>query len=665
MFPVFLQRTAIACLSFSLAASFLFTVPICLANEPANEELAFMEIDDVFAAAKHLQEIKDAPSSVTIVTDEEIEKFGYRNLSDILKNVRSFYVTNDRSYEFIGFRGISRLGDHGNLLLQLVDGHTYNEAIYGSIFMGNELGIDIDLIKKVEIVRGPGAALFGSNALLGIINIIPKQGKDIDGLYTKTEIGSFDTYKGAAIYGKKFDNGLDVVVSAGVLDSGGQDFHFKEFDIRGMPSSIAIDADGERALSGYTKVAYNELSFTAASHLREKHVPTAPFETDFNDNRFKTTDIRSFVEGKWEHSFLNENELMARVYYDQYYFRARYPIEGRMNEDRAYDDWMGSEVKYLQRIGNCHLASVGMEAAYHFRADQENFYVKPHEVLLDDRRSFGTWSAYVQDEWDVFSWMSLTGGARFDYFSLAGTREHLSPRLGAVFRPIEDSSLKLLYGQSFRFPNLFELYYSDQGETAKANPHLDPETLDAYEIVWEQQLHPVVKFIVSAFHYEIQNLIVSVQNPVSGVSQHKNLNLAESNGMEAGLELYWPSIFRGSLSYSFQEATDEATGKWLPNSPRHLVKVRGVAPIYKDKLFAAVLCRYMSERLTRDGSTVDDALVVDINILAHSIYKGLNISFGVFNLFDQDYSDPVSGDHLQESILQNGRSFWLKAGYLF
>ena len=665
MLSGFLQITALARLSVSLIASFFLRASLSFAEQPANEELAFMEMDDVFAAAKHLQEIKDASSSVTIVTDEEIAKFGYRNLSDILNNIRSFYVTNDRSYEFIGFRGLSRLGDHGNLLLQLVDGHTYNEAIYGSIFMGNELGVDIDLVKKVEIVRGPGSALYGSNALLGILNIIPKQGKEIGGLYTKTEIGSFDTYKTTLIYGKKLENGLDIVASAGVLDSGGQDFHFNAFDSPATSNGFARDADGERTLSGFTKVTYDELSFTAASHLREQHVPTAPFETDFNDNRFKTTDIRSFVEGKWEHAFLYENELMVRAYYDQYSFRARYPIEGQINEDRAYDDWLGSEVKYLQKIGNSHLASVGMEAAYHFRGDQENFDVQPHRVLLDDRRSFGTWSAYLQDEWDLFSWLSLTGGARFDYFSLTKTHEHLSPRIGAILKPSKDTTLKLLYGQSFRFPNLFELYYSDNGETARANPKLEPETLDAYEIAWEQQLHTVLKSFLSVFHYEIKDLIVSVQNPVNGVSQHRNLDLARSNGIEAGLELHWPGILRSSLSYSFQEAMEEATDKWLPNSPRHLFKLRGVAPVYEDKLFAAVSCRYMSERLDRDGATLDDVFLADIHLLAQNFYKGLNISFGVFNLFDREYSDPVSGDHLQTSVPQNGRSFWLKVGYLF
>jgi iron complex outermembrane receptor protein len=657
--PGFLQRATAVCLSILIPALFLPTLSICFAEEPTNEELAFMEIEDVFAAAKHLQEIKDAPSAVTIVTDEEIARFGYRNLSDVLRNMRGFYVTNDRSYEFIGFRGISRLGDHGNLLLQLVDGHTYNESIYGSIFMGNELGLDIDLIKKIEIVRGPGSALFGSNALLGILNIIPKKGEDINGLYTKTEAGSYDTYKGAAIYGKKFENGLDVIVSAGALDSGGQDFFFKEFN------GIAGDADGEKAFGGFTKLIYEELSLTAAGHLREKHVPTAAFGADFNDNRFETTDIRSFVEGKWEHRFLNGSELTARFYYDQYSFHARYPFEGQINKDRAYDDWVGSEVRYLQKIGKSHLASVGMEAAYHLRANQENFDVDPYRVLLDDRRTFGAWSAYAQDEWDVLPWMRLTGGARFDYFSLGEGHEHLSPRVGAIFKPMEDGTLKLLYGQSFRFPNLFELYYSDQGESAKANPNLRPETLDAYEIVWEQQLNPVVKSTLSAFRYEIHDLIITVEDPSTGVGQHRNLDLAVSNGIEAGLEFYWPSIFRGGLSYSFQEATDDATGKWLPNSPRHLVKMRGGVPLFKGKLFAAVLCRYMSERLTRDALTVNDVVVTDITFYTQNVFKRLNVSFGILNLFDEDYSDPVSSDHDQQSVLQNGRNFWVKASYLF
>ena len=92
------------------------------------EELGFIEIGDVYAAAKHLQHIKDAPSSITLVTDEDIRRYGHRQLTDVVNNVPGFYTYSDRNYDFIGVRGFARLGDYGNRVLQLVDGHSRVES---------------------------------------------------------------------------------------------------------------------------------------------------------------------------------------------------------------------------------------------------------------------------------------------------------------------------------------------------------------------------------------------------------------------------------------------------------------------------------------------------------------------------------------------------------
>ncbi len=633
-----------------------------LAAESNNtEELAFMEMGDVFAAAKHLQEVRDAPASVTIVTDEDIQKYGYGNLAEVIENTRSFYVSSDRMYDYIGFRGIARLGDHGNIFLELVDGHTVNDNIYGSVFLGNDFGIDMDLVKKVEIVRGPGSALFGSNALLGILNVVAKGGEDIDGLYAKTEIGSFDSFKGSLIYGNKFDNGMDIVASASAMDAGGQDLHFKEFD-RPPSNGTAEDADGETAFSGFLKTTYREFTLTANAHLREKHVPTAPYGTDFGDNRFKATDIRSFIEAKWDHPMEKGREFFARAYLDQYYYRGEYPYSGAMNEDRSNGYWLGTELKHLWKVGNSHVLTVGGEAVEHMRADQKNLDLTPREVTLDDRRDFTSLSGYAQDEWDIAAWLRLTAGARFDYFTHFG--QHLSPRVGVIAKPIEEGALKLLYGQSFRIPSLFELYYDDQGSTARKNPALEPETLNAYEVVWEQDFHAAFKGTATAFHYDIKNLIAPVGLPEE-VVQYRNIKDAESNGIELGVEADWPGLFRGGLSYTIQQTEDNATGKELPNSPNHLVKARVVVPIYKDRIFFAVLCRYMSERLTRSGHSVDDALITDLNVLGLNLYKRLSLSFGAQNIFDVDYSYPVSPDLKPESIKQDGRSFRFKVSYLY
>ena len=137
------------------------------ANEP--EDFFEMSIEDLMeleiaTASKYKQKISEAPSSVTVVTAEEIRKYGYRTVLDILNSVPGFYKTYDRNYGYIGVRGFGRPGDYNSRILLLVDGHRANDNLGGSLGVVTDFHIDVDLIERIEIVRGPGSALYGSNA---------------------------------------------------------------------------------------------------------------------------------------------------------------------------------------------------------------------------------------------------------------------------------------------------------------------------------------------------------------------------------------------------------------------------------------------------------------------------------------------------------------------
>jgi outer membrane receptor for ferrienterochelin and colicin len=113
----------------------------------------------VYGASKHLQEGADAPSSVTVINAEQIRQHGYRTLADVLQTVRGFFVTNDRNYSSLGVRGFARPGDYNTRILLLVDGHRINDNVYDEAMIGTEFPIDIDLIERIEIIRGPVSPL--------------------------------------------------------------------------------------------------------------------------------------------------------------------------------------------------------------------------------------------------------------------------------------------------------------------------------------------------------------------------------------------------------------------------------------------------------------------------------------------------------------------------
>ena len=125
--------------------------------EMSLEEL--MEVPLVVSASKYEQKVSEAPSSVTIVTAEEIRKYGYRTMLDILNSIPGFYKTYDRNYGYIGVRGFGRPGDYNSRIQMLIDGHRVNNNIDDSLGLVNDFYLDVDLIDKIEIIRGPGSSL--------------------------------------------------------------------------------------------------------------------------------------------------------------------------------------------------------------------------------------------------------------------------------------------------------------------------------------------------------------------------------------------------------------------------------------------------------------------------------------------------------------------------
>ena len=146
----------------------------------------------------HLQSSGDAPSSVTVITAAEIQEHGYRTLADILRTVRSFYVTYDRNYSSIGVRGFARPGDYNTRVLLMVDGHRMNDNVYDEAMIGTEFPVDVDMIQRIEIIRGPASSLYGSNALFAVINVITRHGQDVNSVELSSDAGSFNSYKGRA-----------------------------------------------------------------------------------------------------------------------------------------------------------------------------------------------------------------------------------------------------------------------------------------------------------------------------------------------------------------------------------------------------------------------------------------------------------------------------------
>src|SRR5437867_5779218 len=187
---------------------------------PGEEMILFQDLPSVFGASKYEQKPSEAPASVSIVTNEEIRKFGYRTLSEILRSVRGFLTTNDRNYSYIGTRGFDRPGDYDTRVLLLLDGHRVNDNVYDQASIGTESLVDVEAIDRVEIIRGPSSSLYGTDAFFAVVNVITRSGGDLNGRELTAAGGSYSTGEGRAAYGASLDNGAEIYFSGSYYDSG-------------------------------------------------------------------------------------------------------------------------------------------------------------------------------------------------------------------------------------------------------------------------------------------------------------------------------------------------------------------------------------------------------------------------------------------------------------
>lgn len=626
------------------------------------EALMEIEVPVVFGASKFEQKATEAPSSVTVITSDEIKRYGYRTLADILQSVQGFYVSYDRNYSSLGSRGVN-LSDSNNRILLLVNGHRLNNNLSDSAAIGTDFILDVDLIDHVEIIRGPSAVLYGNNAFFGVINVITRQGKQLNGAEVSGEYASYDTYKTRVTYGKLFTNGVQLLLSGTYYDSAGPDrLFYKKFNTPDQNNGVAQNMDGDSSGSFFGSLGYADFTLEGAFISREKENPTAQFGSTFNDSRLQTTDDRGYTSLKYAHSFPEIVDVTAQVYYDQSDFEIGYPTAigpgaASFSKEKDAGEWWGTEVEFNKRLWERHIITFGAEYRDDFLQHREVFDPASGKVFSDASRDRLSYGVYLQGDFMLRTNLHFNGGVRYDQYG--NFNPAFNPRLALIYNPWKTATLKAIYGTAFRAPNFLEL----------SDPRfqdIKPEEITSYELVYEQEIGRHLRSSVSGFYNQMQDLIV-LQN-----GNYTNLN-ANTKGTELALEGNWNNGIRSRLSYSLQR-TEDSSKQNLPDSPEHLVKMNVSVPVYKQKIFASLEYQYTSSRRTLFTTSTGETMngmdaggfeTVNFTLFSRDLIKNLEFSGSVYNLFDTRYGDPSSPFHLQDIIEQDGRSFRLKLTYRF
>lgn len=632
------------------------------------EALLELDVEAVYGASRFLQRTGEAPSWVSIVTAEQIARYGFRTLDQVLRTLTGFYATYDRNYTYLGVRGFAQPGDYNSRILVLVDGHRLNDAVYDGALAGTDFSLDLELVERIEVIRGPSSSLYGTSAFFAVVNVItrpPKEGREVE---AAVRAGSFGSYDGRVAWSSRSRRGLGVVLSGSYYESKGQErLFYPEF--AATPSNgYVVDGDRDRYGRFFGALSLQGFTLEGAYSSRTKGIPTASFGTTFGDTGTRTTDARGFAQLKYESKPSSRVRLMGRLAYDAYDYDGSYIYDYSdsdgpprvVNEDGARSRTWTVETQASTRLGPRNRVTAGFEHRANSRIDQFNFDREPYFQYVDDKRSTHVLALYAQDDFELSRHLRLNAGVRYDHYSTFGGTAN--PRAGLIFSPSDKTHLKALYGQAFRAPNSYELFYS--GALAAPNPNLQPERIRTAELVWEQALPAGFGFTLSGFRNQIRDLITQ-QTDEDGFITYENASRILAQGVELELEAKRRSGLEARVGYSYQHVRREETEEALSNSPRHLLKVNAAAPLVAGRLFFALSGGYVSERLTLRGGSVAGHFLLHLALQARDLWPGVDASAGVQNASDASYSDPGAEEHVQGDIPQDGLGAWVRLTYRF
>jgi outer membrane receptor for ferrienterochelin and colicins len=622
-------------------------------SEQSLEELMTIRVDTVSGAAKREQLVTEAPSSVTVVTAQEIATYGWRTLADVLRATRSFYVTYDRNYAYLGVRGFGRPTDYNNRLLVLLNGHRLNDNVYDATGVGTDFPVDLGLVERIEIIRGPGSALYGTSAFFAVIDVITKHGGGLTGVEGSVESASFDTWRARGSFGASDGTGRDLLLSVSHLTSAGiGSLHFPEYDDPATGPGVSTGADGDRASSLFASVRLGRLSFEGAISERDKHLPTGAWGTDLSDPRSQTLDQRAWLGATWRGEW-DRTDITARAFYDHMRYEGTYWSEEPYSEYSG-GDWVVGEVTATRTFASRHRLTAGTEYREHLRQLQS---IDAGDGMFEDSHRSRQLGLYLQDELRITDKITAVLGARADYWSLDGWSAH--PRGGLIIRPDADTSLKLLYGSAYRAANAYERFYT-QG-TALANPLLQPERLRTGEFVAERYVGGRLRLTAAAYVTHISRLI-SQYGDIDEMTWYDNGAAVDAVGTELEAERRWTNGILARGSFTAQSAHEGESDRRLSNSPARLGTFRIEAPIVTRLATFGVDWQYVSERLTDKGATADAYALTNLTwrYTPRRLHGG-SIAASVYNVFDTQYAHPVGAEFRQDMIPQDGRTFAIRA----
>lgn len=677
----------------------------CAQTDEDDLTLVYGDKSTISIATGSQQQLRRAPAVATVITAEDIQAMGVSDLDDVFEMVPGMHVSrsaNNYSPIYV-IRGIySQLNPQVLMLQNGIPVTTTQQGNRGGIWAG----LPVENIARIEIIRGPGSALYGADAYAGVINIITKRAEDTPGTHVGVRAGSFNTKDAWVQHGGKMGP-IDVAAYLRVGDTDGfkevvkvdaQSMRDKAF---GTMASLAPGSvnTGRDAVDASLDAGYEKWRMRAGYKLRD-NVGNAVGTSSALDPIGKLKSERITADVSWtDPQFANDWGAGVTAAYLHYTQQVPTPLmlspPGTQFATGSFPAGMiGIPQTWERQLRLSAFATYSGFESHRWRfgaghddlniyrtSELRNFtyntagtpvplpavvdFSDTAPFLLPQRRKVNY--LYAQDEWVVVRDWTLTTGVRHDHYSdFGGTT---NPRLALVWDANLDVTAKFLAGRAFRAP-AFNEKYSITNPVNRGNPELMPETISTLEAAFNWQARQDVQVNLSFFRYRMKDIIRAVPNPTPGTGSTFS-NTGNQNGIGMELETIWNVSRRLRImgNYSHQRSIDETTNTDAGYAPHNLLYGRADWHFSGDLLFSTQF-NWVADRKRAVGDTrlaVPNYKTVDITLCSTGGRQQWDFSASVRNLFNATVLEPslAPGIAVPDDLPMAPRAFYLQVGYRF
>ncbi|MGD8780684.1 MAG: TonB-dependent receptor [Ignavibacteria bacterium] len=636
----------------------------------------------VITGTRYETAAKNIPLSVSVISAKNLEMKHVRSIDDALRNTyglvfhRSQGLGTTTSHAGVQMRGTGA----ANRTLVMKDGIPINNSNTGSVSLWSTTAVNS--IDKIEVIRGAGSAIYGSNAMGGIINMISASPTPVWNAGAHVEYGSFGTTNTGFKLGKAFEK-IGFFFSGEYKSFDGYEYmkddQWKDYYIK--PQNEFLNLNGKLE---YKITPTSVLSLTAEHHSEQPLKATSTqYDMDSKQNNFtakyfRLSDFISYSAA----IFYNKKDYTSNAVkynsttgkYDKAYYDSDLP-----ETQVGFVGWITASLQSLLSDQINHKLTVGADGK---QSSNESLY----SYTAGDRFYEGEqhlYSGFINDEISIGESWNVSLGLRYDwwqneggnFYDQTGTEEvvvkypdgdesRFSPKLGVVYHINQNSRLRASYGTGFKTPGVYYLYRtaSHGSNFQVGNPDLKPEIMNlsidvGADFTFFNMLEASLTYYTSSFEdfiysktltgYEIPSYIEPEED--QGVIQYTNIGEVDIYGVELGFKLPFSNYWVATLNYDYNkseikehEFEEELVGKELEDNPNNIVNV-GLQYNNPDLFTIGIWLRNTGEQYSDDVNTnkIDGYSVLDIK-LHREIYAGISASLSVYNALDEEYYSSYS-----------------------